>query len=99
MAIRAERFSIFSPNPVEKEQDMTEWLIAKGETADRLRDFDWSSTPLGPLQSWPQSLRTSVNFMFAARQPVYVAWGNELWSMYNDSYLPIVGDKHPIAMG
>jgi PAS domain S-box-containing protein len=78
---------------------MTEWVVAKGETADRLRDFDWSSTPLGPLQSWPQSLRTSVNFMFAARQPVYIAWGNELWSMYNDSYLPIVGDKHPVAMG
>lgn len=78
---------------------MTNWLVAQGEAGGCLRDFDWSSTPLGPLQSWPSSLRTCVNFMLAARQPVYIAWGKELWSMYNDSYLPIVGEKHPAAMG
>lgn len=78
---------------------MKDWLVANGETGELIREFDWSSTPVGPLQSWPQSLRTAVNFMIAARQPVYIAWGAELTSMYNDSYLPILGEKHPAAMG
>jgi signal transduction histidine kinase len=78
---------------------MREWLIPCGETGKLLATHDWAATPLGPLNEWPQSLRTVVNFMLEARQPVYIAWGAQLWSMYNDSYLPIVGDKHPNAMG
>ncbi len=72
---------------------------ASGEMAGRLRAHDWASTPLGPIEGWPQSLRTVVNLMLATAQPVYIAWGPELVSLFNDSYIPILGTKHPGALG
>lgn len=67
--------------------------------AERVQAYDWSATPLGPLEAWPQSLRTAVDVMLGSHQPVYVAWGPELTSLYNDGYLPIVGAKHPMGLG
>lgn len=63
--------------------------------AARIRAHDWAATPLGPVETWPQTLRTAVSLMLGAAQPVYIAWGPELTSLYNDGYLPIVGTKHP----
>jgi len=65
----------------------------------RIRAFDWARTPLGPLETWPQSLLTAVDLMIGARQPVYIAWGPELSSLYNDSAISILGSKHPAALG
>jgi PAS domain S-box-containing protein len=67
--------------------------------AEHLRRHKWAATPLGPIRLWPQSLRTAVSLMLAARQPVYIAWGPELTSLFNDAYIPILGDKHPGALG
>lgn len=64
-----------------------------------MRARDWSHSPLGNPLTWPQPLRTAVELMLGARQPVYVAWGDDLISLYNDGYLPIVGDKHPHGFG
>ncbi|WP_052389396.1 PAS domain-containing sensor histidine kinase [Belnapia moabensis] len=72
---------------------------AQGEMADRLRAHNWAATPLGPIGRWPQSLRTAVDLMLAARQPVYIAWGPELISIFNDGYIPILGNKHPTGLG
>ncbi|MFL4996359.1 MAG: PAS domain S-box protein [Microvirga sp.] len=66
---------------------------------ERIRSHDWAATSLGPIQTWPQSLRTMVDLMLASQQPVYIAWGPELTSLYNDSYVPILGTKHPEALG
>ncbi|WP_052214249.1 PAS domain S-box protein [Belnapia sp. F-4-1] len=71
----------------------------QGEMADRLRAHEWGATPLGPIECWPQSLRTAVDLMLAARHPVYIAWGPELTSLFNDGYIPILGNKHPAALG
>ena len=65
----------------------------------RIRAHDWAATPLGPIEIWPQSLRTAVEIMLAARQPAYVAWGPELTSLHNDGYISILGTKHPGALG
>jgi PAS domain S-box-containing protein len=65
----------------------------------RIRAHDWAATPLGPIETWPPSLRTAVDLLLAARQPVYVAWGPDLTSLYNDSYIPILGAKHPGGLG
>lgn len=70
-----------------------------GEMAELVRAHDWSATPLGPIKAWPQSLRTAVEIMLGSRQPVYVAWGPELTSLYNDGYIPILGAKHPAGLG
>ncbi|RDI60064.1 PAS domain S-box protein [Microvirga subterranea] len=67
--------------------------------AERIRDHDWGATALGPIDAWPQSLRTVVELMLNARQPAYVAWGPDLVSLYNDSLIPVVGSKHPAGLG
>jgi PAS domain S-box-containing protein len=66
---------------------------------ERIRAFDWASTPLGRSDTWPSSLRTAVDLMLGAAQPTYIAWGPTLLSLYNDSFIPVVGDKHERALG
>ncbi|SFC64072.1 ATP-binding protein [Massilia yuzhufengensis] len=57
------------------------------------RSFDWASTALGALDTWPQSLRTAVSMMLSARHPMYIAWGPDLLLLYNDGYREILGAK------
>ena len=64
-----------------------------------IRTMDWSATSLGPLESWPQSLRTSVSLCLSSTFPILVAWGPEDVQIYNDAYRPICGAKHPESMG
>jgi signal transduction histidine kinase len=64
-----------------------------------MRSVDWSQTPLGPVASWPSSLRTAVSMMLESRFAMVVAWGPELRLFYNDRYRPILGAKHPDALG
>lgn len=66
-----------------------------GATGELMRATNWSATPLGSPDGWPSALKTAVSLMLGARQPVYVAWGPQFISLYNDGYLPIVGTKHP----
>ena len=64
-----------------------------------MRALDWSQTLLGPINSWPQSLRTSVSTCLNSRFPILIWWGPELVMLYNDSYRDIIGGKHPAALG
>lgn len=57
------------------------------------RIFDWTSTPLGALETWPQSLRTAVSIMLNAHHPTCIVWGPELLLLYNDGYREILGAK------
>lgn len=75
------------------------WLSGGGEMGTLIRSMDWSKTPLGPVETWPQSLRTSVSLCLSSTFPILVAWGPEDIQIYNDSYRPICGAKHPEAMG
>ena len=77
----------------------TPWPFAHGEMAQRVRDHDWSATALGSMEGWPLQLRMAVGLMLASRQPVYIAWGPQHVSLYNDGYIPVLGDKHPCALG
>jgi signal transduction histidine kinase/CheY-like chemotaxis protein len=71
------------------------FLVGGGETGALIRAYDWAGTALGDPASWPSSLRTALSLMLGSAAPVYVAWGPDLVSFYNDGYLPIVGTKHP----
>ncbi len=63
-------------------------------------EFDWSAGPLGAMQSWPQSLRTSVDICLTSRFPIVLWWGPQLVMIYNDGYRPMLGfTKHPQALG
>jgi PAS domain S-box-containing protein len=77
-----------------------ELIRARGEMADRVRAFDWASTPVGPMENWPISLRTAVATMLECQIPMYIAWGNEFIQFYNDACRPMLGStKHPQALG
>lgn len=67
--------------------------------AQLMRDKDWSTSPLGPAQEWPQSLRSVVNLMLGSGFPMFLAWGPQLAQLYNDAYIEIFGDKHPTGLG
>jgi PAS domain S-box-containing protein len=65
----------------------------------RMRDHDWSTSPLGDPANWAHSLRTTVSLMLASKFPMFVAWGPDLGFLYNDAYALILGKKHPHALG
>jgi hypothetical protein len=74
------------------------FLAGGGEMAERIRGYDWSASPLGPPEAWPQALKTAVGIVLSTKFPMFVAWGPELRLLYNDAYAEILGDKHPAAL-
>lgn len=100
--LRAPRtlLSAVRPSPQAPRGEALEELFpGDGESATLMRAVDWSATPLGPTDSWPQSLRTIVPIMLASRFAMRVLWGPEFIFLYNDGYRPILGaSKHPSAM-
>jgi PAS domain-containing protein len=74
-------------------------IIGTGEMADRVRDYDWRSSPLGPIEAWSKELVTIVNLTLASSSPARTMWGPELILIYNDAYRPIPGPRHPFALG
>jgi PAS domain S-box-containing protein len=70
-----------------------------GFMGELIRKKDWSSTPVGAPDTWPQSLRTTVNLLLNSKFPMFVWWGPELTTIYNDAYRPIAGEKHPSLLG
>jgi two-component system sensor histidine kinase VicK len=78
----------------------TNFLNGKSELASLMREKDWSKTQLGALQSWPQSLKSTVGIMLANKFPMYIVWGHEFLQLYNDAYISILGhERHPAALG
>src|SRR5262245_35907152 len=74
-------------------------LAGGGEMGALMRAMDWRRTPVGPVEGWPQSLRTAISIMLESKFGMYIAWGPEFTQFYNDGYRPILGStKHP-ALG
>ena len=69
------------------------FLSGGGTMGGRMRARDWGATPLGPAGAWPQSLKTVVGVMLAAKQPMFLCWGDERRLMFNDAYTSILGGK------
>src|SRR5579863_6247223 len=68
--------------------------------AELVRHFDWSSTPLGPMDHWPDVLKNAVRIVLTSRFSMWMAWGPELTVLYNDAYARnTLGKKHPWALG
>jgi PAS domain S-box-containing protein len=82
-----------------KTTDHQEWPVGRGEMAGRIRALDWSQTPLGPITTWPESLKSAVQAGLDSSFATYVWWGPELLQLHNDATLPILRDKHPAALG
>src|SRR6186713_219034 len=75
-------------------------LAGGGEMGALMRSIDWTTTAVGPVKTWPQSLRTALSILLDTGFPMYIAWGRHFTQFYNDGYRPILGStKHPSAMG
>ncbi len=71
-----------------------------GEMATLMRQRDWSRSPLGPPEQWPQTLRAIVRIMLTSRFAIWLGWGRELTFLYNDAYRAMtLGAKHPGVLG
>ncbi|OYZ17083.1 MAG: hypothetical protein B7Y35_00415 [Sphingomonadales bacterium 28-64-96] len=60
---------------------------------------DWSTSPIGHPDTWPQALRTAVRMILPSKHLMFIAWGPELAFLYNDACRPVYGNKHPWALG
>jgi PAS domain S-box-containing protein len=76
-----------------------DFLADGGEMGALMRSLDWSRTALGPVESWPQSLKTAIRIMLTSRYAMWMAWGENLVFFCNDAYRPTLGVKHPWALG
>lgn len=77
-----------------------DFLEGGGEMGALTREYDWSCSPLGPPQSWPQSLKTAVRLLLTTRHPMFLWWGPDLVQFYNDAYAVSLGpERHPSALG
>src|SRR6185503_5672891 len=86
-------------NPNSHGPQAYDWLTGGGEMGQLIRDYDWSQNPLGPIESWPQSLRSAVSILLPSKAQIAMFWGPELITLYNDAYRPVLGKKHSRALG
>ena len=77
----------------------SDWLVGGARMGALIRSKDWSKTALGPLATWPSSLRLAVNLCLNSRFPMFVWWGPNHINIYNDGYVPMLGQRHPAALG
>jgi two-component sensor histidine kinase len=71
-----------------------------GEMGALTRAYDWSSSPLGNPEAWPQSLKTAVRLILTSAHPMFIWWGPDLIQFYNDAYSQTMGpERHPSALG
>ncbi|MDR3566959.1 MAG: PAS domain-containing protein [Syntrophobacteraceae bacterium] len=83
--------------PIKKKN--LDFLAGGGEMAERIRAFDWSKTVVGNTDTWSPALQRMTRFLLANRFPMLLWWGPQYISIYNDAYRPVLGEKHPWALG
>jgi signal transduction histidine kinase len=76
-----------------------DFLAGGGEIGERMRAHDWSRTPIGAADRWSPSIRMMVSLLLANRFPMLLWWGPRYVQIYNDAYRPVLGTKHPAALG
>lgn len=74
-------------------------LAGGGEMGERIRAFDWSTTPLGSPEQWPQSLVSALSICLHSSFPMAIYWGRDFRLLYNDAWSFIPGPRHAYALG
>ena len=75
------------------------FLPESGEMAERIRLYDWSQTPLGPITTWHTALRSTLGLCLNSSIPTSIYWGVDLRLLYNDAWAPVPAHRHPWALG
>ena len=76
-----------------------DWLLQCGETGQLIARRDWSETALGPIDTWPQSLKSSLALVLLSPVPIVMLWGRDGIMLYNDAYSEFAGGRHPDLLG
>ncbi|WOI53375.1 HWE histidine kinase domain-containing protein [Parvularcula sp. LCG005] len=76
-----------------------QFLAGDNEMSRRIRDYDWTNHPLGPVEQWPEALRVSLGICLNSAFPTAIYWGDEHWLLYNDAWSTIPGPRHPDCLG
>jgi len=85
--------------PGSQRDELARLFSGDGEMAGRMRALDWAATPLGSPKTWPQALRSAVVSLLVSKAQIVFVWGDDLITFYNDAYRPVLGVKHPDALG
>jgi PAS domain S-box-containing protein len=78
---------------------MNTLITGNSEMADRIRAYNWSETPLGPIKGWSETLLATVNLMLHSPFPTILSWREEMVFLYNDAAISTLTAKHPKALG
>ncbi|SCZ87449.1 BZ3500_MvSof-1268-A1-R1_Chr2-2g04915 [Microbotryum saponariae] len=74
-------------------------LLGQTSMGRMIRDFDWSSTSIGPISSWPPELKTTLSNVLASPFRECILYGPEFIMLYNDEYVTTAQNKHPALLG
>jgi PAS domain S-box-containing protein len=86
------------PDDVKGAPDRPSLLMGAGEMAARIEEHDWSHS-LGPIEQWPQSLKTAVSLIVRSPVAIVMLWGEDGIMIYNDAYSIFAGSRHPELLG
>jgi hypothetical protein len=75
------------------------FMAGGGKMGEKIRAKDWSKTSMGDPESWHESLKTLLSIILNSQFPMFIWWGKELITFYNDSYIAVAGEKHPALLG
>ena len=77
------------------------FVPAASEMVTLMNAYNWASSPLGPVNNWSQSLRTTLSIILNSKFPMFLFWGKHLVYFYNDAFSKSLGvnGKHQDAMG
>jgi PAS domain S-box-containing protein len=78
---------------------INDWLLRGGEAGKLIAQRDWSESPLGPIEDWPQSLKTALALVLLSSVPIVMLWGEDGVMLYNDAYSIFAGGRHPELIG
>ena len=84
--------------PLDMSQTLVQVFPGDSDMARRMRETDWSATPLGAPDAWPTGLKTPLAMMLESRFEMWLGWGEDLRFFYNDAYVPTLGTKHPASL-
>ncbi|MBC5992261.1 ATP-binding protein [Pontibacter cellulosilyticus] len=86
--------STFAPQPTSDTG-----FLGSSQMHQQIRDFAWEESLLGPISSWPQSLRTAVHIMLGSDYPMAIWWGRDMIMLNNDAYMHFMGNRQQASLG